>query len=335
MKEVKIAIVGFGNVGRGLARVLAEKKDFLSRRHGLRFAVVAIAEKDGSLTSEGGLDLGRALRLPLRKNACWTGMKSTEVLDSIDADMVVELTPGNMKTGEPGLTHIMKSLERGMDVVTSNKTPLALEFRRIMNYARKHGREVMYEATVGGAIPLINLYRSTLQINEIRNIYGILNGTTNFMLSKMSEENVDFEIALKEAQEAGMAESDCSYDVDGMDTAVKVIILANSIMERNISLHDMKITGIRDINSETIELAKKHGSEIKLIGDVRGMEVSPRLIPQRHPLNISGVLNAVMLETDVAGDITMTGVGAGPRETASSLMSDILQLAVKRRQNVF
>lgn len=331
MREVKIAIVGFGNVGRSLAQVLVEKKNFLSRKYGLRFPVVAIAEKDGSLIDEGGLDLGRALRMPLRKNACWSGMKSDEVLESVDADIMLELTPGNMKTGEPGLTHIMKSLKCGMDVVTSNKTPLALAFRRIMDHARKHGREVMYEATVGGAIPLINLYRSTLQINEIRNIYGILNGTTNFILSKMSEEGVDFEIAMKEAQESGMAESDCSYDVDGMDTAVKVVILANSIRERSISLGDIRITGIRDINSETIELAKKHGSEIKLIGDVSEMEVSPRIIPQRHPLNISGALNAVMLETDIAGDITITGAGAGPRETASSLMSDIILLAVKKR----
>jgi homoserine dehydrogenase len=333
MKEVKLAVVGFGNVGRGLARVLVEKKGFISAKYGLRFRVVGIVEKDGSLLDDMGLDLGRALCLPLSRNALWREVESKDAIGSVDADIVLELTPGNMKTGEPGLSHILRSLERGMDVVTSNKSPLALEFGRIMDCARKHGREVMYEATVGGAIPLINLYRSTLQVNEIRNIYGILNGTTNFILSKMSEEGVDFEIALKEAQEVGMAESDCSYDVDGIDTAVKAVILANSIMQKSISLCDIKIAGIRDINSETIELAKKHGSEIKLIGDVCGMEVSPRLIPQRHPLNISGALNAVMLETDVAGDITITGIGAGPRETASSLMSDLIELAVKRRRS--
>jgi homoserine dehydrogenase len=198
-----------------------------------------------------------------------------------------------------------------------------------MDCARKAGREVRFEATVGGAIPLINLYRGTLQANEVRNIYGILNGTTNFILSKMAEECVDFRIALKEAQELGLAESDYSYDVDGIDSAVKVVILANALMGRSVSLKDVRVVGIRDITYETVELARKHNSVIKLVGDVNELEVSPRIIPQNHPLNISGALNAVMLDTDVAGDITITGVGAGPRETSSSVLSDIIDLAIK------
>jgi homoserine dehydrogenase len=292
---------------------------------------VAIAEKNGSLVNKKGLDLKRALKVQLNKNADWTGRKTLDVLKSVDADIVLELTPGDIKTGEPGLSHIMKALEAGMDVVTSNKSPIALRFKDIMDYAKKKGCEVRYEATVGGAIPLINLCKNTLQANEVKNIYGILNGTTNFILSKMSEESVDLDIALKEAQELGLAESDASYDVDGVDTAVKLVILANSLMGRNISFRDVKTAGIREINSETIELAKKHGSEIRLIGDVGALEVSPRLIPKSHPLNISGALNAVLVETDVAGDIIIVGVGAGPRETSSSILSDLIELAVRKR----
>lgn len=330
MKEVKVIIIGFGNIGRGLAKILNEKKAFISRKYGLNFAVTAIAEKTGSLINENGLDLQGALKVQLDRNPNWSRKKAVDVIRSVDADIVLELTPGNIKTGEPGLTHIMKALEYGMNVVTSNKAPLALKFKKIMDYAKRKGREVKFEATVGGAIPLINLYRSTLQINEIKNIYGILNGTTNFILSKMSEESVNFDIALKEAQELDIAESDFSYDVDGIDTALKVVILANSIMGKNISFKDVKTVGIREITSETIELAKKHGSELKLIGDVGELEVSPRLIPQNHPLNMSGVLNAVLLETDVAGSITITGVGAGPRETSSSILSDVIDLSMKR-----
>jgi len=330
MKEVKLIIVGFGNIGRRLAEVLEEKKKFIAGKHGLRFSVVAIAEKNGSLVNEKGLDLKKALKVQLSKNSHWTGRKTLEVIKSVDADIVLELTPGDIRTGEPGLSHIMKALKAGKDVVTSNKSPIALKFKEIMDYARKRDCEVRYEATVGGAIPLINLYKNTLQANEVKNIYGILNGTTNFILSKMSEESVDFNIALKEAQELGLAESDASYDVDGVDTAVKLVILANSLMGRNLSFKDVKTSGIREINSETLELAKKHGSEIRLIGDVAALEVSPRLIPKNHPLNISGALNAVLIETDVAGDIILVGVGAGPRETSSSLLSDVIELGIRK-----
>jgi homoserine dehydrogenase len=330
MKEVKLAVMGFGKIGRGFATVLREKQEFLARKYRLKFSVVAVCEKDGCLVSEKGVDLKSVLGMPLQKHPAWTGRKSLDVLESRIADVALEFTPGNMKTGEPGLSHIMKALECDMDVVTSNKAPLALAFREIMDYAHRKGREVRYEATVGGAIPLINLYRCTLQINEIGNIYGILNGTTNFILSKMSEESVSFDMALREALELGIAEPDYSYDVDGVDTAVKVVILANAIMGKDISFKDVTTLGIRDITTETIELAKKHGSEIKLVGDVGQLEVSPRLIPQKHPLNVSGVLNAVMLETDVAGDITITGVGAGPRETASSVLSDAVEIGLRQ-----
>ncbi|MDD5110992.1 MAG: homoserine dehydrogenase [Candidatus Altiarchaeota archaeon] len=328
MKDVRIAMVGFGTIGRGFAGVLLEKRAFLARRHGLRLKVVAIAEYDGSVIDERGIDLNRVLKAPLDHCRGWSELRSQDVLRSVGADIALELTPGNIKTGEPGLSHILSALDAGMHVVTSNKSPLAVAYQRIMRRAALRGREVRFEATVGGAIPLINLYQKTLQINEIRNIYGILNGTTNFILSKMEEESVDFSIALREAQELGYAETDCSYDVDGIDTAVKVVILSNAIMGRNVSLRDVNVTGIREINSETIELAKKHGSAIRLVGDVGRLEVSPRLIPMQHPLNIAGALNAVMLETDVAGSITITGAGAGPRETASSILSDVIDLSV-------
>ena len=328
---MKLAVIGLGNIGRGFMSVLREKQGFLAKKYNLGFSVVAVCEKDGCIVSDKGIDLKSVLKVPMKKHPSWTGRKTLDVLSSSAADIALEFTPGNMKTGEPGFSHIMKALGCGMDVVTSNKAPLALAFREIMDYAKRKDSEVRYEATVGGAIPLINLYRSTLQANEIRNIYGILNGTTNFILSKMSEESVSFDTALREALELGIAESNYRYDVDGVDTAVKVVILANAIMGKDISFSDVAVTGMREVTAETIELAKKHGSEIKLVGDVSQLEVSPRLIPQWHPLNISGVLNAVMLETDVAGDITLTGVGAGPRETVSSILSDVIELGLKRQ----
>ena len=195
-----------------------------------------------------------------------------------------------------------------------------------MSLADKNKAQLRFEATVGGAMPIINLYQNTLKINEIRSIYGILNGTSNFVLSKMDEEAIGLDDAVKEAQELGLAEPDPGYDIDGIDTAVKVAILANSLMNRKVSFRDIKVKGIRDVTLEAIELARKHGYSIKLIGDVGNLEVSPRLVPKGDPLDASGSLNAVMLDTDIAKEITIVGRGAGAIETASSLLSDILEI---------
>jgi len=184
----------------------------------------------------------------------------------------------------------------------------------------------MYEAAVGGAIPIINL-KSLLQADRILSIYGILNGTTNYILTKMTLEGVEFDVALKEAQELGYAESDPSYDINGFDTASKVVILANSLMNKSVSFKDVKVKGIEDITPDALELAKNHGYAIKLIGDVDRLDVSPRLVPANHPLNISGSLNAVMLHTDVAGDLTLIGRGAGAKETSSAVLSDVMSIA--------
>ena len=148
-----------------------------------------------------------------------------------------------------------------------------------------------------------------------------------FSTPMMFEEDIVLDIALKEAQELGIAERDPGYDIDGIDTGLKLVILANSLMNKKISFKDIKINGIREVTPESIELAKKHGFVIKLIGDVNKLEVSPRLIPLNHPLNVSGTLNAITLDTDIAGAITLVGHGAGEIETASSILSDILDVS--------
>jgi len=325
MKSARIAIIGFGVIGRGFAQVLLEKKKYLNEL-GVDLRVIAICEVDGSLVNERDIDLKKALKGKLNKNKDWDSIKAPAVIEKHKPDMVLELTPGNVKNGKPGLGHIKKALSNGINVVTSNKAPLALQYSELMNLAKKNKAQLRFEATVGGAMPIINLYQNTLKINEIRSIYGILNGTSNFVLSKMDEEAIGLDDAVKEAQELGIAESNPGYDIDGIDTAVKVAILANSLMNRKVSFRDIKVKGIRDVTPEAIELARKHGYSIKLIGDVGNLEVSSRLVPKGDPLDVSGSLNAVMLDTDMAKEITIVGRGAGAIETASSLLSDVLEI---------
>lgn len=330
MKTVKLIVVGFGTIGQGVLEVLRMKHKYLAERYGVDLRVAAVCEIGGALVNPKGVGIDSALdyvqRGKLKEHPDWKIIKSLDVIKEVEADIVLELTPGDIKTGEPGLSHIICALESGKNVVTSNKSPLAIKFHELTGLAEKKGLALGYEATVGGAIPIINLYRDNLKINSVNSIYGILNGTSNYILTKMFEEDVALDTALKGAQELGIAERDPAYDINGIDTAVKLVILANSIMDKRISYKDISVKGIKDVTSESLGLAKKHGYAVKLIGDVVNMGVSPRLVPLNHPLNVSGTLNAIMLDTDIAGTLTLVGHGAGKIQTASSVFSDIMDI---------
>ncbi len=333
MRKVKLIIIGFGVIGKGVVRVISMKQKYIRQTYDIDLKISAICEVNGSIISEKGIDPKYVLELAdnkkLNEHPDWNSMTCVDVLKNVDADIALELTPGNIKTGEPGLIHITEALKNKKHVVTSNKAPLALKFTELQKLADENNRKLRYEATVGGAIPIFNLCKETLQVNKVNSIHGILNGTTNFILTKMTQDGISLDIALKEAQELGIAEKDPSYDIKGYDTAVKVAILANALLNKDIGFEDVCVTGIEEITSEAIELAKKQGCVIKLIGDANNLEVSPRLIPISHPLNVDGTLNAVMIHTDIAGDITLVGKGAGATETSSSILSDILDIALK------
>ncbi|MBD3389217.1 MAG: homoserine dehydrogenase [Candidatus Altiarchaeales archaeon] len=320
---MRLVIVGYGNIGRGLVETLAEKRSSL-KKGGLDVKVVAVCEYSGCIVDESGVDLKRLLKEKPR----WGKRKTLDVINEVDADIVVELTPGDIKSGEPGLKHIRAALESGKHVVTSNKSPLVVAYGELVKLAEDNGVMLKFEATVGGAIPVLNTLDRELKSNKARNVYGILNGTTNFILTKMLEEGVDFKAALLEAQTLGLAETDPTYDIEGIDSAAKVVILANSL-GMDVKFKDLKVVGITGVTPEAVDLAKEHGYTIKLVGDIAAKEVSPRLVPLDHPLNVGGSLNAVLVDTDVAGEITLIGAGAGPRETSSAIMSDINAIAEK------
>ncbi|MFN3527693.1 MAG: homoserine dehydrogenase [Candidatus Altarchaeaceae archaeon] len=333
MKNIDVIIIGFGNIGRGFVEVLLKKREFLKNLN-YNIRVKAICEHKGSLIPNNEFFSDNELReilefaknKNLEKHKNFSDKLAKEVLETIDADIALELTPGNIKTGEPGLSNIINALRNGKHVVTSNKSPIALKFNELMSLAKEKNKRILYEATVAGAIPLFNLYKETLQINEIKEIYGIFNGTTNYILTKMFEEGKEFDIALKEAQELGYAERDPTYDINGYDTGVKVVIVANALLKKSVNFNDVKIYGINEITQEAINLAKRHNYVIKLIGDCNKLEVSPRLIKINDTLNVGGNLNAVRINLDIAKDITIIGRGAGAIETNSSIFSDILRI---------
>ena len=222
-------------------------------------------------------------------------------------------------------------MKHDKDVVTANKGPLALRYKELMNLADEHNRYLLFEGTVGGAMPIINLNKYDLAGQKIKSIRGIFNGTCNYILTKM-DSGQPFEQALKEAQQQGYAETDPTNDVEGYDSACKVVILANSIFGRNVTFKDVDITGITTINSDAIALAKSNDMVIRLIGEVSAnkLEVAPRLIPRGHPLSLPGTLNTAEIITEYAGPITVSGIGAGGIETASAILSDLIDIMDER-----
>jgi len=332
---MKIAILGFGAVGKGVAHVIAMKKDYLQEKYGLNLRIVAAADSSGGVIFNEGLDANLLLNTKKEKGKVSdypgygvSGLKSLKILEEVDYDCLVEVTPTNIEDGEPALSHLLTAMENGKDVVTSNKGPLALSFRELDDSARFNDVQFRFEASVGGAMPIINFAHENLAGCNIESIYGILNGTTNYILSRMAKEGSSYDQTLKEAQEMGIAETDPYQDVEGIDAACKIAILANSVLNRDVTLKEVEVEGISKITPESIALAKKEGYLIKLIGEASRdvLEVSPRLVRQGSPLAVEGTMNLATLKTDLAEDVSVAGKGAGSVETASAILSDLLNI---------
>ncbi|WGI17600.1 homoserine dehydrogenase [Methanonatronarchaeum sp. AMET-Sl] len=323
---MKIALIGFGTVGQQLGHILLNRKEKLKEDFNYEPNVVAIADSKGTVNNPEGIDLKKAIQVKENQGSVIHGDWS-EGLD-VDYDVLVECTPTNIEDGEPGLTNIMNALESGKDVVTSNKGPLALKWRELMDTAEENNAVLKFEACVGGAMPIINLANEVLAGNKIKGIRGILNGTCNYILTRMTAEGLPYNHVLSEAQDLGIAEADPTYDVEGIDTALKVVIIANSVMGLNKTYDDVDLEGITGITPEALELAKKDNKQIKLIGEIQNQKlmVAPKMVSKDHPIAVGGTLNVASVKADLAGEITVTGKGAGGKETASSILSDLVSI---------
>ncbi len=335
----RIGLIGFGNVGQGFIRILANKGDKLRERYGFEFKIVGIADPvKGSVFDPEGLDVKKLIELIDKYGHIKDYPGGREDIDSLflcrsDAiDIIVEVTPTNIETGEPGLTHIREALKHGKHVVTSNKGPIALAYPELKRLAEENGVFLRFEGVVLSGTPAINLALEALAGVDIKRVQGIVNGTTNFILTKM-EEGMTYEEALKEAQRLGYAEADPTADVEGWDAAVKTVIIANVLMGGSITIKDVDREGITRITLEDVRKAKEEGCRIKLIaevvkegGTIRA-SVKPRKIPLTHPLaNVMGAINALTFETDHLGPVTIVGPGAGRVETGQAILTDVLAI---------
>lgn len=321
---INVGIIGFGIVGSGTAKVLLENKDVLSERLGFELNLKRIADLD--------IVRDRGIRVP-------EGVLTTDVnhiFDDPDIQIVVELIGGI----NPAKKFILKAIEKGKHVVTANKALLATEGTDIFNAAREAGVEIGYEASVAGAIPIIKVMKESLIANRIQAIYGIINGTSNYILTKMTEENVEFSQALKEAQALGYAEADPTFDIEGIDTAHKLTILATLAYGIPLSYKSVHIEGISQISTQDIAFASELGYKVKLLaitkksdGEIE-LRVHPTMLPKDYLIaKVDGPFNAIYVEGDATGSTLYYGKGAGSVPTGSAVVSDIADIARNIRKN--
>ncbi|MFW9949966.1 MAG: homoserine dehydrogenase [Candidatus Thorarchaeota archaeon] len=332
----RIGLIGKGKVGTCFLQLLKEKKKIIRDNFNIECIITAVFERDGALINCDGLNIDEVLNnYPnLKESDYWKpNIKATDSVSELDLDLCIEVTPTNPLNGEPALTHIIKALSNGIDVISSNKAPFYLEYNKIIKLAQQKKCIVRYEATVGSCIPALSIKENLLG-TTILTIYAILNGTNNFILSRMTAEGIPFATALKEAQELGYAETDPSLDINGYDTAGKIVILANDLLDRAYSIKDVKIEGISKITPQAIELAKLDGYVIKHLAILEGDDVivEPRMIKKDSILNVNGTLNVIELNTKYAGSIYLIGNGAGGFEAASAILNDLIYIIKERKK---
>jgi homoserine dehydrogenase len=340
---MRLLFVGFGTVAQGLSELLIEKKDELNASYGLDWKVTGIVDMlKGSAHDPNGLDLekimamvadGRSISEYSNGGCDWD---APQMIERAEADAMIEVTYTDIKSGQPATDHIRAALGRGMHVTTTNKGPLALFSNELVGLAEKNGVQFLYEGTVMAGTPLLNLIRETLAGSSITEMKGILNGTTNYILTQM-EAGMDYGAALDQAQKLGYAEAVPDADVLGWDALAKVTILANVVFGASLAPDDSPCTGITEITPEQIAAASADGKRHKLIGrvwrdgDAVRASVAPQLVDLSHPLaGVGGATNAMTITTDTLDDVTIVGPGAGRRETGFSLLNDLITISRSR-----
>jgi homoserine dehydrogenase len=275
---MRIILIGYGVVGQSLTRIFEQRQAELIKNYGFHPRVVAIADRGGAAVNPRGLNLEKTLSLKAEKGTVAAShehghpdMSALNVIENVDAEAIVEATPTNIKDGEPGLSHIKTALKTGKHVVTTNKGPLALALPALTELAEYNKVYLRFSGTVGGGTPVLDLAKRCLVGDRILSIRGILNGTTNYILTQMDEKHITFEEALNNAQKLGYAETDPSMDIDGIDAACKLVIMANWIMNKRVILKNVRVEGIRNVTLQALEEASEKDCTIKLIGYVSGV----------------------------------------------------------------
>jgi homoserine dehydrogenase len=339
----RLILCGFGNVGRTFVQLITDQKQAVADKYGLELELTAVVDIGGAaVTKDEALPTVRLLSHVKQGGSVETfesygqpGLSGSALLASVSAEMLVETTPTNLKDAEPGKGHMLAALTGGKDIVTANKGPLVLFYREIMELARKKGRHIYMSAATAAALPTLDVGLLCLAGAQVLAIEGILNGTTNYILTRMSLEKCSYEAALRAAQEMGIAETDPSLDVEGLDTRNKMILIANRLFDKNFSPKDVPVKGIAGITLDDIENAQKEGTVLKLIGECRVengavmLKVGPKCLGMDHPLSTVNLSEkGISYLSDTMGRVTVTGGKSSPVGAAAALLKDLIHASL-------
>ena len=329
---MRIILCGFGVVGQSLAKLLDSRAEDLYARYGIKPRIVGVFDSKGSAAESSGFDLSKLIS-EKKKNgtvknygSAKNKMSGVDMINNLDADVLIETTLSNYKDAEPGMTNITSAMKHGLHVISVNKGPLAIAFPSLMELATYNQVLLRFSGTVGGGTPILDYAKNSLRGERISSFAGILNGTTNYILTNM-EKGMSFNEALGDAKKRGYVEADESLDLDGLDAAAKLVILANWIMDLKVTMPDIKRTGIRNVTTSDIKNAAKKNSVIKLIASCdKDLVVEPKEISLDDPLCVNGTLNAISFTSEHSGTQTIIGRGAGGMETGSSILRDLIDI---------
>lgn len=319
MRTIKIGLLGLGNIGTGTYKTLEMNREEVESTLGAKVEIVKILEKD--------TERDRGIKVDKNKFT----MDPDDIFKDPDIDIVIELLGGI----EPATSFMLSAMRNGKHVVTANKAALAANYNELTKTADENNVMLKFEASVGGGIPILGTLTGPLRANKFEEVMGILNGTTNYILTMMTKEGLDYETALKDAQEQGFAEADPTADVEGIDAANKLSILIALMFNKYVAPDDIPTTGITEITKEKIEEARSNGCKIKLIAHAKKnddgeieYEVRPMYISATHPLaNINKEFNAVFVKGNAVDDLMFYGKGAGPLPTGSAVMGDVIEIS--------
>ncbi|MCL2498094.1 MAG: homoserine dehydrogenase [Symbiobacteriaceae bacterium] len=347
MRQHRLVLVGFGNIARHLVQVIASKEPFLAKQHHLKLEVAGVVDIQGaalvppqesiplSLLSEVVAAKKDISALPWFRPGC----SAEEALREVQADIMVELTPTNPKDGSPALQYMLQAFQAGMHVVTANKGPLVVAYRQLTTAAATAGKMLKFGCATAAALPTTNVGYYDLAGCEILEVSGILNGTSNYILTRMHQDALPYTEALAQAQAMGIAEKDPTLDVDGIDTAIKLVILANALWDANLTLEHVQVKGIRQLTPQEIEAALMQEMVYKLVGkaswreNLAGerqvtVEVAPALLDSSNPLyKVDGTAKAVAFATDLMGTLLVTGGNSSPVGAAAAILRDLVNLS--------
>jgi homoserine dehydrogenase len=346
MKTVKIILCGCGGVGKEFLQLLADRGEELGAKYDLQLIVMGAADWKGAALadSDEGLPVAELVTYLKDGNEVQNfptfgkeGLTGAEIIAQGNADVIVEATPTDLKDGGVAKAHVFGAIEQGMDIVSANKGPFVLFYEELFKRAKAKGVGLHISAATAAALPTLDVGLTCLAGTRVLSAEGILNGTTNYILTQMYVNGTAYDVALKEAQKLGIAETDPSYDVEGKDSANKTLLIANRVFGQTLSLSDVSVQGITEVTPEDIEEARKIDKIIKLISEVKvegdsfKLSVSPKALDKTHPLaSVNGSEKAISYDTDTMGGITVMGGKSSPVGAAAAMLKDLINAFVSK-----